>query len=1397
MFAVSASFAADENVTLVEVDDEIAIDDDVLSVEEDTDALSVDDESSEVVSASATVTNATFHNYFDNNGTLLNTVSDDELVFEGNFTGIDVNVVNITKAIKLSGKNAIFNGVSFIISSNNVVIDGFDLTQESSYLFDIEDMTNVTISNNKINFKAINNVDNYVIYANYVDNLKVLNNNITYYSTNSNRKINNVIRVEGDTNKGSSKNILIDNNKFNISIPSIDIRYDNTNFYNALPYTEGIKFIFCEDLKITNNKIDLQYTSKSSGRNTISAIAVNPIFVKGDYDEYEIFLEKLYWNMSKNVLINNNEINAIGHSDIFGISISADNFEVSDNRLNIVANQTYSSGISLLSAASNGKLINNTIVAKAPSDTYGIYTADSFAFWTEDQGSNIENITYEGNDIYCNSTFSCGMELFELYSEISNNIITLDGNYTWGIAQSRAKNSLISSNTIYSLGTNQAEHGSGDPILTDKSAAISIKGSALIENNNIYSTSAGINLVEDGNVVINNNKIVVELNNESIVCCAINAEIDALNITNNNVTFKGKGSYNNAIQISNCKDVIISNNNIVASGFYYTYGIYISGDNFTIKDNNLNITSEVYYACGISVNPGLTEGLLKNNTIFVKAKTAGYGVYSFGYTSGAYSAYSKNIVYDSNIIVVNAYLANPLQLCEDNSYVYNNMILARGNLTCGIFEKVSNNGKATILDNIIITYASEIHGAETGDGYLTNETTSMAISVSGNALIQGNNISSSAIGINYVISGNGKVIGNNIYVATVNDTVNNYAISANGIDSLNFTDNYIIFIGKSNGNAISSALQISNMDDVIVYGNTFDITIPSCDYTYANNPSKGIAFLNVNDLIFKDNNVDLEYNDRIYNESATYGEYDTLAVIEIGDDCNNALINNNNISALGAAYIYGIKVYGKDFNISENTLYIISDVNYANGINPEKGATGTVENNNIYAIGPKASYPIYSGMYGGMGNLDVNYIKNQIYGKAYFVVGLELGGANENVLNNTIIAEGNYTIGIASTSDNNTISDNIIRALGNSIGTQPSGDWTYDIQNTGIVVLKANAIISDNYIEATNGDYAVDLGDTNSTLDDNYITSKKSVGKNAIVNAGSGAVISNVGPSLKTILSAVPFYTIYDAGDVYYVTALDENGDPIKNATIVLNINGTFYNETTDNEGIASFILYLPIGEYDVDISYGGNDTYGPKTAKGYIEVEKRVSDIVAPSSVNVLVTAIKNGYTYTLTLKDDRDNGLANEKVTITFNGKTETVTTDTFGVINYKLVANKVGTQALTITFDSNSNYVASTLTATVKITKEASKLTAAKKTFKAKKKSKKYTVTLKDSKGKAISKVKVKIKVGKKTYSAKTNAKGKATFNLKKLTKKGKYTAKITFAGNAYYNKATQSVKITVKK
>jgi hypothetical protein len=62
--------------------------------------------------------------------------------------------------------------------------------------------------------------------------------------------------------------------------------------------------------------------------------------------------------------------------------------------------------------------------------------------------------------------------------------------------------------------------------------------------------------------------------------------------------------------------------------------------------------------------------------------------------------------------------------------------------------------------------------------------------------------------------------------------------------------------------------------------------------------------------------------------------------------------------------------------------------------------------------------------------------------------------------------------------------------------------------------------------------------------------------------------------------------------------------------------------------------------------------------------------------------------------------------------------------------------------------------------------------------------------------MKKVKVSIKVKGKTYKATTNSKGKATFKITKLNKKGKYIAVVKYSGSSNYNSVIKKIRITIR-
>lgn len=262
------------------------------------------------------------------------------------------------------------------------------------------------------------------------------------------------------------------------------------------------------------------------------------------------------------------------------------------------------------------------------------------------------------------------------------------------------------------------------------------------------------------------------------------------------------------------------------------------------------------------------------------------------------------------------------------------------------------------------------------------------------------------------------------------------------------------------------------------------------------------------------------------------------------------------------------------------------------------------------------------------------------------------------------------------------------------------------------------------------------------------------------------------------------------------VNVTDDASSPLNNGTVSISVNGKTYSDNVSN-GVATISIHnLDAGSYTVNVVYVSN-TYGAESKEVKFNVFKLATSITASAKSYV----INYGGKYSITLKDAKGNVLSGQRVIFTLNGKDiESAITNADGVATIILISNmlktaKAGGKNLIVKFAGSTNY--NEIVKTVKITlkKEKTKIDAKKKTFKKSKRTKKYAITLKNSKGNAIKKVKVTLKVKGKTYTAKTNTKGKATFKIKKLTNEGIFKAVIKFKGNKYFNKATKTVKIKI--
>ena len=220
-------------------------------------------------------------------------------------------------------------------------------------------------------------------------------------------------------------------------------------------------------------------------------------------------------------------------------------------------------------------------------------------------------------------------------------------------------------------------------------------------------------------------------------------------------------------------------------------------------------------------------------------------------------------------------------------------------------------------------------------------------------------------------------------------------------------------------------------------------------------------------------------------------------------------------------------------------------------------------------------------------------------------------------------------------------------------------------------------------------------------------------------------------------------------------------------------------------------------------------------TQNQIIETQKdQINNLITPKKDTTIVvdktftraavdaSAGEKGEMFYAILKDANGNILVNKTVQISYNGEIYNKITDSQGRVGLQINLAKAGTYPITISFAGDDTYNASPLTlAKLTVTKKKTTIKASNKAFKAKKKSKKISITLQTVKNEYDKKTylksgkKIILKVKGKTYTAKINKKGVAKFTIK-LTKKGKYTAKIKFAGDDTYKASSKTIKIRIK-
>jgi len=215
----------------------------------------------------------------------------------------------------------------------------------------------------------------------------------------------------------------------------------------------------------------------------------------------------------------------------------------------------------------------------------------------------------------------------------------------------------------------------------------------------------------------------------------------------------------------------------------------------------------------------------------------------------------------------------------------------------------------------------------------------------------------------------------------------------------------------------------------------------------------------------------------------------------------------------------------------------------------------------------------------------------------------------------------------------------------------------------------------------------------------------------------------------------------------------------------------------------------LDIGEFTLVVSVDENYDVDPVTR--YINIKKASSFYV----VSVSATYDINN-PLIINLHGADGSLIKNAPVKVTIGGSTKTYKTNKNGQILVPTTGLDPKTHSVSISYAGDSKYFKSSASATITIKKAKPFIIVSPMKYYAKEKIKKFYMILKDNRYRVMKNVKVTLKVNGKTYTAKTNSNGRATFKITKLTKKGKFTATAKYSGNKYYTSLSSSAKITVK-
>ena len=305
-----------------------------------------------------------------------------------------------------------------------------------------------------------------------------------------------------------------------------------------------------------------------------------------------------------------------------------------------------------------------------------------------------------------------------------------------------------------------------------------------------------------------------------------------------------------------------------------------------------------------------------------------------------------------------------------------------------------------------------------------------------------------------------------------------------------------------------------------------------------------------------------------------------------------------------------------------------------------------------YNNGTKYTATILDGQGNPLNNTNVTIV---IDGKTYNLTTDE----NGTVTLDLDFQPGNYTLQITNHNDNLTINNTI--TIKTTIITKNIVKYYRNGTQYIITILdgQGNPLNNTNVTININGQNYTRTTDENGTI---VFSINLNPGNYTITvtNLNDNLTVTNNITVLSTI-NGSDIVKFFRNGTQYYVTILDGEGKPIIGHNVTMNINGVFYNRTTDENGTAKLNINLNPGNYTITVT---NPENGLQMSNNIEVLQTLIGED--------LEKTFGGDETYDILVLDGQGNPLANQNITINIHGVFYYKTTDSNGIAKLNINLN-----------------------------------------------------------------------------------------------------------------------------